>query len=335
VRIQRVPVGRLLIAAVMSVVLGACASSTSNEAVISGKLAPTSAKELEADLKMVAAIPSFITGWKAGTQKDAVSGKNKKVKYSDELVAYMLQNRYFNALIQEEGKSRKLKPGPVTKEMTAALAQATPGDQETLDAYPAPYRDNLLLTQQYIEALLKDAGGDPRKYYDTHKDEFTGGCLSHILVKTEDEAKAAVKRIEGGESFAKVAQELSQDPGSGANGGDLGCADLASYVPEFAAAAEVLKDGVLSPPVKTQFGFHILKKGTKALKPWGPEVEEQATQAAQQGGVEEIRTALLKRSQAAGTKINPKFGVLNDEGGLPQIGVRQIPGATTVPPLGG
>jgi hypothetical protein len=310
-------------------------SSSSNNAVISGKLAPTTEKELEADLKLVTAIPTFLSGWKEGTQKDATTGKKGNYQYSDELVAFMLQNRYFNALIQEEGKGRKLKPAPVTSEMTAALAEATPGGQETLDAYPAAYRTNLLLTQQYIEVLLKSAVGDPKKYYETHQDEFVGGCLSHILLKTEDEAKAAVKRIEGGEAFEKVATELSQDPGSGALGGDLGCAELTSYVPEFAAAAEKLKVGVLSAPVKTDFGFHILKKGTKTVKPWGPEVEAQAAQAAQQGGVQEIRTALTKRSQAAGTTINPKYGVLSDEGGLPQIGPRQVPGATTVPGLGG
>jgi PPIC-type PPIASE domain len=347
VRIQRVPVFRVPVVGVTvvrvaallfsgSLLLGACAGSSSNEAVISGKLAPTTEKELEADLKMVTAIPSFVTGWKAGTQKDATSGKKGKYKYSDELVAFMLQNRYFNALIQEEGKARKLKPAAVTDEMKGALSQATPGEQETLDAYPAKYRENLLLTQQYIESMIKTAGGDPRKYYDTHPEEFIGGCLSHILVKTEDEAKAAVKRIEGGEAFEKVAKELSQDPGSGAQGGDLGCADLQSYVPEFAAAAEQLKEGVLSPPVKTQFGFHILKKGTKAAKPWGPEVEAQATQSAQQAGVEQIRTALAKRAKGAGTKINPKYGVLSDEGGLPQIGPRVVPGATTTAPgLGG
>ncbi len=337
-RISRVPAVRLLTTLLLplSLTLTACASGTTNEAVISGKLAPINEKELQAELKMLAAIPSFTKGWESVTSKAATTGTKSKPKYDDELVAYALQNRFFSALIQEEAKGRKLKPDPATQEISDQLAQATPGGKETLDEYPSAYRTNLLLTQQYIGALLKDVAGDPKKYYNEHPEEFIGGCLSHILVATEEEAKAAVKRIEAGEAFEKVAKELSQDPGSGANGGDLGCADLASYVPEFAAAAEKLSVGVLSAPVKTQFGFHILKKGTKNTKPWGPETEQQATQSAQQAGIETLRAALSKRAKAAGIKVNPKYGTLTDEGGIPQIGARQVPGATTtVPVLGG
>jgi parvulin-like peptidyl-prolyl isomerase len=72
-------------------------------------------------------------------------------------------------------------------------------------------------------------------------------------------AEAALKRVKGGEDFAKVATEVSQDPGSKDKGGDLGFTAKGSYVPEFEAAAYNLKPGEVSGIVETQFGFHIIK----------------------------------------------------------------------------
>lgn len=82
----------------------------------------------------------------------------------------------------------------------------------------------------------------------------------HILVETEDEAKSLLNKIKGGASFEELAKSESKDPGSGAQGGDLGWADPSSYVPEFSAALEKLEKGQLSPePVQSQFGFHIIQ----------------------------------------------------------------------------
>ena len=79
----------------------------------------------------------------------------------------------------------------------------------------------------------------------------------HILLPTEDEAKAALARVKGGEDFAKVATELSKDPAG--DGGDLGWFTKDRMVPEFSDAAFKLKEGEISDPVKTQFGWHIIK----------------------------------------------------------------------------
>ena len=79
----------------------------------------------------------------------------------------------------------------------------------------------------------------------------------HILVPSEDEAKAALARVKGGEDFAKVADELSKDTGS--KGGDLGFFTKDKMVAEFADAAFKVAPGSISDPVKTQFGWHIIK----------------------------------------------------------------------------
>jgi len=81
----------------------------------------------------------------------------------------------------------------------------------------------------------------------------------HILVEKEEEAKAALERIRKGEDFAKLAAELSKDPGSGKEGGDLGWFEKERMVPEFAEAAFKLPKGGVSEIVKTQFGYHIIK----------------------------------------------------------------------------
>lgn len=81
---------------------------------------------------------------------------------------------------------------------------------------------------------------------------------SHILVKTEDEATRLLKRIQDGEDFAEVAKRFSKCP-SGKNGGDLGWFGKGQMVPEFETAAFGNDAGTLVGPVKTQFGFHVIK----------------------------------------------------------------------------
>ena len=81
---------------------------------------------------------------------------------------------------------------------------------------------------------------------------------SHILVKTETEAKKILEELKKGASFAKLAQQKSECP-SKKRGGDLGWFGRGKMVPEFEKAAFSLKKGELSNVVKTQFGFHIIK----------------------------------------------------------------------------
>ncbi len=93
----------------------------------------------------------------------------------------------------------------------------------------------------------------------------------HILVATEDEARAAFRRVRGGEDFAKVADAISKDPGS--QGGDLGWFTRDRMVPEFADAAFRLDKGQISDPVKSQFGWHVIKLEEKRSKSF-PDFEQ-------------------------------------------------------------
>lgn len=86
---------------------------------------------------------------------------------------------------------------------------------------------------------------------------------SHILVKTEDEAKKLYEEIQNGKSFAQVAQAVSLCP-SGQNGGDLGFFGKGMMVKPFEDAAFSLEIGEISQPVETQFGWHLIQLTDKA-----------------------------------------------------------------------
>jgi peptidyl-prolyl cis-trans isomerase C len=82
---------------------------------------------------------------------------------------------------------------------------------------------------------------------------------AHILVKTEAEAKAIVEQLNKGVSFSKLAMEKSQCP-SGKRGGDLGTFGHGQMVREFEKAAFALQKGQVSAPIKTEFGWHVIKR---------------------------------------------------------------------------
>ena len=90
----------------------------------------------------------------------------------------------------------------------------------------------------------------------------------HILVKTEEEAKDVIAKLDAGGDFEAIAKEKSSDTGSGANGGDLGFFAKGQMVPEFEAAAFALEPGTYTKtPVKSDFGFHVIKVEEKRNQP--------------------------------------------------------------------
>ena len=101
-----------------------------------------------------------------------------------------------------------------------------------------------------------------KAFYEKNSDKFRIGTeikASHILVKTEDEAKDVAARLEKGSSFADLAKTLSIDKASGQKGGDLGYFGRGKMVPEFERAVLNLKPGEISIPVSTRFGYHIIR----------------------------------------------------------------------------
>jgi peptidyl-prolyl cis-trans isomerase C len=139
-----------------------------------------------------------------------------------------------------------------------------------------------------IENFMKSntpSDAEVKARYDQLVKQTGGGKelhLHHILVESEQQAKDLIAKIKGGASFEDLAKQYSKDPGSGKNGGDLDWSSPSAYVPEFGAAAEKLKKGeVTAEPVKTQFGWHVIRlDDSREVAP--PPLEQVKTQIAQQ-----------------------------------------------------
>jgi peptidyl-prolyl cis-trans isomerase C len=139
--------------------------------------------------------------------------------------------------------------------------------RERMKEQETEYRKGLLL-REYLRQLrdkdLKVDDAEVQQYYDERRADYQNPVRvtpAHILTQTEEEAKAALKRLKAGEDFAKVAKEISTDP-SAENGGkipEVMKGDL-SDIPEFEAALFKLKPGQVSGVVKTKIGYHIIKK---------------------------------------------------------------------------
>lgn len=118
------------------------------------------------------------------------------------------------------------------------------------------------LLEKEVESKTKVTDQDIKNYYEKHKSELapvTQIRVSHILVKSEEEAKNISESLRKGGDFAKVAREKSVDAATAKNGGDLGYMSKGQMLPEIEVAASRLKPGEVSEPIKTKSGYEIIK----------------------------------------------------------------------------
>jgi peptidyl-prolyl cis-trans isomerase C len=128
-------------------------------------------------------------------------------------------------------------------------------EQSKMGVLIAAVFEDFVEREGVTEAELKAA-------YEQVKGQYTGKeyHVEHILVEKEADAKALTAQIKAGGNFAQIAKEKSKDPGSAPNGGDLGWVSDKALVPEFSKAMVQLKKGqITDKPVKTQYGWHIIK----------------------------------------------------------------------------
>ena len=210
------------------------------------------------------------------------------------------------AVLAQEGKRRKL-------------------DESSAYRTQSMFEDANILANMTYEEIGKNAKldeADVRKYFEAHKAEFEQVRARHILIRvqgspaavrpgqkdlTEAEALAKAqdlrKRIQAGEDFAQLARQESDDSGSGANGGDLGFFRHGQMVPSFEEAAFALQPGDLSQPVKSPFGYHLIKveaRESKSFEDVRPELERRMRPEQAQKTLEELQ----KKSQAV---LDPDF----------------------------
>lgn len=151
---------------------------------------------------------------------------------------------------------------------------------------------NDFLANQYIQqeviGKVEITESEAKEYYNKYKEEFTSPEMAkvrHILIKSEknrpanerkaarDKAESLLNRIKGGEDFAKLAMEFSEDDGSKSKGGELDFFHRGMMVPEFEKAAFSLKPGQISDMVETPFGYHIIKMEERK-DAWQPSFDE-------------------------------------------------------------
>ena len=148
------------------------------------------------------------------------------------------------------------------------------------------------VTQEKIQAAYEAMKSQPGFAYEETR-------AAHILVAEEAEAAAIITQLQGGADFAKLAQEKSTDPSAKDNSGDLGYFTREAMVPEFAEAAFTIPVGTVGEkPVKSQFGWHVIKvedrrQNVPSLEEKEPEIREQLSR--------EIVTALLADVRNGGT----------------------------------
>jgi peptidyl-prolyl cis-trans isomerase C len=255
----------------------------------------------------MAAPPVLAASSSAAKVLATVNGKN----ITDEDLKIATEDLGSSLPPQLQGKAREayLLDFLIDGALVAQKAQADKLDQTSDFTKKLAYYHEKLLMETLLGQVAKTALTDSaiKATYDeaakAQKPE-TEVHARHILVPTDADAQAALKRVKGGEDFAKVAKEVSKDPGS--EGGDLGWFTKDRMVPEFAEAAFKLEPGQMSEPVKSAFGWHIIKLEGKRQKTFPPfdEVKEQVSryvvQKAQSELVAQLRkTAKIERTEAA------------------------------------
>ena len=171
-------------------------------------------------------------------------------------------------------------------------------------------RQSILIRDLFEDFKKKNpvSDADAKTEYDKFKAQASGTeyRARHILVEKEDEAKALIAQIKAGAKFEDLATKNSKDTGSAQNGGDLDFAKPDSYVPEFGGALTKLKKGEMTDtPVKSQFGFHIIRLDDTrdAAFPAFDEVKGQIKQR-----IEQVRMQQFQEELRGKAKTDYKFG---------------------------
>ncbi len=276
---------------------------------------------------------------------EGLTGSGKETVSAD-LAAGWLTALIYDALISNEFERRDLKATKEDNEAARAQLSTQFGNPKVAAAFPDWFRDRLAGRNARALAVRKALSGFDQsqasleKYYEENKDSFSQACLSHILVKTKEEADAAVAEIKAAgdveAKFAEVAKARSTDQGSAASGGNLDCNPKGVFVGEFDAAAFSIPLKTVSDPVQTQFGFHILYVRERKVAPF-EEAREQAKTALNAKTQEALSKFLADSAKKAKVTLDGRYGNWTSQpGGVPEVIPPQPPavpdsrpGATT------
>ncbi len=190
---------------------------------------------------------------------------------STKLATLWLNSLVNQAVVDQIFEQRHLKITPAIRAAAKNSAPALYGSAATFDGLPRSFRKKVLDRQNHFEAVQATlAAPKPPsdasllKTFDTSKAQLcpSGQVVAHIQVKTQQEAEAIEAQLAAGADFATLANQLSTDTGSGPVGGLVACtaSDQYNQLPaSFRKGADLVKPGQVSPPVQTEFGWHVIK----------------------------------------------------------------------------
>jgi foldase protein PrsA len=317
--------------AVMATGAAACKSVEPYAAKVNGVI--VSKADIDDELQAIRDNPQYR---QAIEQSVPVTGSGSDT-FNSSFVAQVIKRRIYFELIHQELVRRNLK----VKESDLALSR-----QEVDSSMPSPgvfakfpksYRTWLVRTNAEVDILqnnlAKVTDANLRAYYDEHKDQFESVCAAHILVGTKAQADSIEKQIakakDKNATFSEIAKKSSTDTGSGAQGGDLGCASPSTYVAEFKDAVRTQKVGVIGPPVKSQFGYHIIRVDKRDEAKSFDEVKDEVRTAMTEGEQGAFNEFLSKASKTADIEVNPRYGTYDTTGTAGDVVPPKAPDAAT------
>ena len=172
----------------------------------------------------------------------------------DQLLQQVVLEKILNDKYEVTDEEIQAEFDAVAEQYGDQFASALESSGLTEETFKQNIRFNLLQQKAQDEVEISDE--EIQAYYDQAKYELNA---RHILVETEEEAKAIVEELKNGADFAQLAKEKSVDAGSGAQGGELGWFSVGTMVTEFNDAAYALELKTVSEPVKSDFGYHIIE----------------------------------------------------------------------------
>lgn len=267
-----------------SFVLGACSNNNTNNNASSNNKEETTATESSNENKNNNK-DTKETKLEDDTIAMVAGEKIPKDAYKDEMSFYsamlasqqQLKPSIVNMMIQDKLISNDMEENNIKvddKEINEKFLQYIQqfGGEEKFDKMLDDYN---MSSDKFKETIKKDqiyqkhrawfeennpvSDDDLKKYFDENKDNLIQVKASHILVKDEQTANEVKEKLNNGEDFAELAKEYSKDTANAAKGGDLGYFNKSQMVKEFSDKAFSMQEGEVSDPVKTSYGYHIIK----------------------------------------------------------------------------
>ncbi len=318
---RRLPTFLTALVAGLALMATACGSVSPYAAKVDDK--SISEDDLERELRSIAANGPYL---KLVESRQQVKGAGAGT-FDAAFTALALTRQIYYQLIGAELAKRKLSVGPADLAAARETVIEQIQGEDVFKDFPEDYQEELIRRQAQLDLLTLALNGQTgsaeeaaRAYYDSHRDEFAVACVSHILVPDQAKADDVRARIMGGQDFAAVARTESQDTQSAQKGGELGC-DITretGFVPEFLVAVFNQQIGEVGAPVKSQFGYHVIKVTSRNVPPFD-QVKGQARQKLATTGQEKLLTWLQETVSAAKIEVNPKYGTFNKEGASPGV----------------